>query len=186
MKKRITASKLTGSSEPHKTRGGLWNRYYRGSTKSKLQEHEIQEAVKDFDSNCSKNYETYKAPDGFVNTFRKTRVSAYDKKKNVWIRTVDIRGREINYFYPTVGKTYFIAVDFFNYDYFNTGEDKYKAYKGRNCSSCLKEEYDKLKKGYWTLLSKKELYFYDTRFQYLLWTKSSRPIKKRKKGLIKK
>ena len=90
--------------------------------------------IDDFQINCSENYETYKAPNGYVSTFRKTRVSAYDKKKEVWIRTVDTRGREINYFYPVRGRTYFIAVDFFNYDYFNTGKD-YKLHRGRNCSS---------------------------------------------------
>ena len=166
MIKRITASKLTGSSKPHETR------YYKGSRYTRLEEH--QEVTADFQLNCSKNYKTYKAPDGFVNSFRRTRVSAYDKKKNVWIRTVDMKGREVNYFYPVKGRTYFIAVDFFNYDYFNTGED-YEAHKGRNCSSCLKEEYDKLKKGYWYLLDKKELYFGSSgRFQYLLWTKGTR------------
>ena len=168
---RITASKLTGSSKPHETR---W--YIKGK-RDRYEQH--QEAIDDFQANCSKNYENYKAPNGYVNTFRKTRVSAYDKKKNVWIRTVDLKGREINYFYPVRGRTYFIAVDFFNYDYFNTGKDKFKAYKGRNCSSCLKEEYDKLKKGYWLLLDKNEEYFYDTRFQYLLWVKVPRPTKKR-------
>tara|TARA_R110000824_G_scaffold339_6_gene2528 strand:- start:2249 stop:2767 length:519 start_codon:yes stop_codon:yes gene_type:complete len=170
--KRLSASKLTGSSKPHETR------CYKGSKRDRHEEY--QEVIDNFQLNSSKNYETYKAPDSFVNTFRKTRVSAYDKKKEVWIRTVDTRGREINYFYPIVGRTYFIATDFFNYDYFNTGKDKYKAHKGRNCSSCLREEYDKLKKGYWTLLSKNELYFFDTRFQYLLWTKGSRPTKKNK------
>lgn len=175
MIKRITASKLTGSSKPP-----VRQRYYKGSKRDRFEEH--RDVIDNFQLNSSKNYETYKAPDGFVNTFRKTRVSAYDKKKEVWIRTVDTRGREINYFYPIVGRTYFIAVDFFNYDYFNTGKDKYKAHKGRNCSSCLREEYDKLKKGYWTLLSKNELYFFDTRFQYLLWVKSPRPKKPKRKG----
>ena len=41
------------------------------------------------------------------------------------------------------------------------------------------KEYDKLKKGYWLLLDKNEEYFYDTRFQYLLWVKVPRPTKKR-------
>ena len=173
MIKRTTASKLTGSSKAHETR---W--YIKGK-RDRFEEH--KKVIDDFQINCSENYETYKAPNGYVSTFRKTKVSAYDKKKEVWIRTVDTRGREINYFYPVRGRTYFIAVDFFNYDYFNTGKD-YKLHKGRNCSSCLKEEYDKLKKGYWLLLDKKELYFFDTRFQYLLWVKSPRPKKPKRTG----